>query len=491
MLSGGLAVAERTHARAREGALGDTRLSDTDRPQRAGALARSEGDRSRFQLINGISERQFWARVHDRSPAYIQRCVCNPHRTQSPYLGYRWKRETHFDGLTRAPKACGSHKCPSEHCRRFASHQLYARLTEAFAKVPTRDLIFMVFTLSSHWHQPGQPKAPRYEAAHRARTLFVKRLRKWLEVNYGYQFENRNFWAVEEHRSGVPHINFVFAHEGYSKDLRSEKMGYQAGGLSPREAIRMRGEILRIAEESGFGRVCTAEACRDGEAGAQKLAGYLTKTVQGLAGEQQKKTQLPVDSPYRRRTWGAGKGFVPPKHTSNGEYTGGVVSRRTLADGDTLAEPLLRDQIPEPEYLLRVLGLPEDHPARVEAQERWDAELARKLQYREDMAFLARLEQQLAYQDEDRRRERLPLSTCERLSFRVVGNEVYDSDGRRILAMDDAWRDTGGHGENETSEQHQGNCSCHTPAGPNATASREQSPTQPIEAPATQQLGLF
>lgn len=268
----------------------------------------------------------------------------------------------------------------------------------------------------------------------KARTLFYKRARKWLLAEYGEQFENRHIWAVEEHRSGVPHLNLLWHCPALANDLREQKASYAAAGLSQKESIRMRGELLRLAQESGFGRVCTAEGNRSGDEGAEQLAGYLTKTVQGLAGEQQKSTQLPLSSPYRHRTWNAGKGFVPPKH-KNPEWTGGVISRRYTREGDEVAETMLRREIAEPHWLTKARALPTEHPHRVAAEQRWVLRRAEQLEYRRKMGVVRSVEQALSFRDETCRSLGLPLASHQsRLSFTfLTSGEVRDSDGVTLV----------------------------------------------------------
>lgn len=432
---------------AEKGALEDTRLSDTG-PFKGHPAC------SAFELINGGSEKEFWRAVHDRSPRYIQRCIYNPFRTDSPHLGYRWKRGTDFEGLSRAPKACCSHKCPSEQCRKFARNQLYSRFVSALRKVDAESVVFLVLTLPASWHRPGLAPKERYAAMARGRTLFYKRLRRWLDEKWGSNFGSEHIWAIEEHRSGVPHCNIILVHKELSVWLRERKHALLGAGLNAKESIRMLEPIRSFAKESGLGTVGTAEANRCGDEGAELLAGYLTKTVQKLAGEAQKSTQLPLHSPHRRRTWNAGKGFVPRKHKSE-DYTGGVVNRRWSRDGDEIAEALLRDEIPIPKWLLKALELPETDKRHIGALARWEAELPKKKQYRKDMRFIAQIEQELAYQDEGRRGTGQKLNTeIWSLEFTVSSDgDVWDQAGEIVLQ---------GRKSNEQEKQEQERQATHT-----------------------------
>lgn len=395
--------------------------------------AGSEKTRS-FELINGFEERAFWRAVHNRATKSVQRCAANPFRTEKPFAGYYWRAGSELAGLSRSPIVCRTHRCPAESCRKFASNQLYARFLQALQSQTAEGFCFLVLTLPSRWHRPGLPADARYEAMGKARTLFYKRARKWLQETYGEQFESKHIWAVEEHRSGVPHLNLLWHCPALADDLRAEKAGYAAAGMNAKEQIRLRGELLRIAQESGFGKVCTAEGNRSGDEGAEQLAGYLTKTVQGLAGEQQKSTQLPLSSPYRRRTWNAGKGFVPAKH-KNSDWTGGVISRRWSRDGDEVAETMLRREIAEPPWLSRARLLPPEHPHRVATEQRWELRRAEQLEYRRRMGVVRSVEQALSYRDETSRALGLPPSDGKsRINFQVLATgEIQDAEGLTLV----------------------------------------------------------
>jgi len=256
-------------------------------------------------------------------PRHVRACQHSAHRNERWFI---WTWPIERSGVqTRVPYSCNSWRCPGE-CARHEAAVTFARIKEAVS----RDLyqpdgwVWMVLTLDRDGYYSGNPWVSCTQAYRQLSTMsrkFLKRVRR------AYGGEPGSAWlaVVEAHRTGWPHINVMFYSPELARELRAEKEAYLATGSTDREAALLHGELLRHAEETGWGRQSIAEAVKDREA----LASYLVK----LVGEVAKVTQSPVNAPVRFRRLRSGKGFLPPRR-HNDKITGALLRRRRSAEGD-------------------------------------------------------------------------------------------------------------------------------------------------------------
>jgi len=372
----------------------DTRISGREqRPRTLAPLADHEpvskwerARRAKF-LRNQAEQREADERARNL-PAYIHACFNNPKRTRT-YWVYTWKPGDP-SSKKRIPYQCGSWKCV--HCQPHAGHVLFARLQEAWATLDPIGTVFVVLTLDPEWHREARHDlAGVYREFSKRQNRWMKRLRRYLIDRYGVDMGNRWASVTECHRTGVPHVNIAIHHRAWALDLRREQQAARAAGLTEFQAIQAEPELLRHAEECGFGWRCTIEANRDDN--VEAITGYLVKGVKRadkMHGEIAKLSQLPVMAPKNFRRLRAGVGFVPPKH--KGDCTGTIIRRYRTREGDEETEPLSKPKFqPEPNR--------DEEP---EAWEHWKAEYERKLSYMREVFHAVAIEQAVAWTDEAR-----------------------------------------------------------------------------------------
>ena len=274
---------------------------------------------------------------------YIRCCAHNDRRPQS-YWVYTWEAADPSKRI-RSPYRCGSWRCPYG-CRMFAGHLLYSRIVESFEGFDPNELVMIVLTLPSLDH--AKAKAGVRELADLYRDLLVRKERFWsrmkrLHAKRGWDWIGSQYVAVlEQHKSGVPHVNLLVRSPQWAHALRSGK---------PKEWL-FDPELQAHAEATGWGWRCTAEPVR--EKGFNKLAGYIVKLAgrsDAMHGELAKECQLPLQAPRHFRRLRAGKRFLVPRRRKEG-WTGTIVRRKWTEDGDELVLPLVLSR--DPEYMQRV-----------------------------------------------------------------------------------------------------------------------------------------
>lgn len=279
-------------------------------------------------------------------PRHVQQCG-----TAGLYL---WK----VDGsgsMVRAVYRCGSFRCRT--CAPHEAHVLFERLREAFEQ---RDgMLFWVLTFAQKGKALDVNEA--YRDIKRCSNRLLKRLRRFARLMGWEPFRNEYAQTVEAHKSGWPHVNMLMAHP----ELRDWVLGWQqyrdaqalCGGCRAceycRETLLLPPQLREMAEASGFGWQSTIDIPHNADA----VMGYVTKIAakhDTVVGEVAKLTQLPVMAPQRFRRIRAGKGFLPPRHTGDGTWTGTIAMRRRDNDGSQrvlIPRTALADL--HPEVLLR------------------------------------------------------------------------------------------------------------------------------------------
>ena len=132
--------------------------------------------------------------------------------------------------------------------------------------------------------------------------------------------DNQWVGVVEAHRSGWPHFHAMVWCPDLAEYLRTERRSSTADG----RALFFPSEFDAMLRESGWGYLSTVDNVRSEAAlnnYLQKLAGGHAQTV----GELAKLTQLPTVAPLRFRRLRSGRRFLPPAHSSMGEWTGTLV----------------------------------------------------------------------------------------------------------------------------------------------------------------------
>lgn len=174
------------------------------------------------------------------------------------------------------------------------------------------------------------------------KEAFWKRLRR-LHARNGWDWIGSSYVTVlEQHQSGVPHVNLLVHSPHWSRALRRER---------PKNWL-FDGDLALIAEAAGWGWRCTAEPVRDGN--VSKLAGYIVKLAgrtDAMHGELAKACQIPTRAPRHFRRLRAGKGFLVKRRRKEG-WTGAIVRRKWTEHGDELVIPLVLSR--NEEYMQRV-----------------------------------------------------------------------------------------------------------------------------------------
>lgn len=306
-------------------------------------------------------------------PRHVAACQHSPD-PRNRWAVWTWKREAP-QAQTRVPYSCNSWRCNV--CRRHEAAVTFARIKQATAPLDPAGWCFLVLTLDRDGYYSGQPWSD-VTAAYKALGKMTRATLQRIGRNYGPEtalersgrsrelrtvrkLGNRWVAVVEAHRSGWPHVNLLVWCPELAAELRADqeerlndpeiadavalsrdywKRRKEVGDGALTSAIRdkarmatvLRGRVLELAEECGWGRQSTAEAARSSEA----IAGYVVKLAgqhDASVGELAKITQAPLNAPERFRRLRAGKGFLPPRQ-HDPAVTGCLVRRRRSAAGD-------------------------------------------------------------------------------------------------------------------------------------------------------------
>jgi hypothetical protein len=287
------------------------------------------------------------AALPERTPKHVQHCYGTGSRL---WWIYTWRKSAP-ESKVRVPYMCQSWRCP--HCRKHESHVLYSRMLQATEPLAREGFLLAVLTVDRDGydgHAPWVSADAAYKALSRQTRNFLKRLRRW-QVQMGMEpLKNQWLATVEAHRSGWPHVNLVvwspelaaYVREHRQRaDKRSACGGCGVQGCGEcREATLLWGPLLDHAMSSGWGRISTLEAVREGN--TERVCGYIVKLAgmhEQSAGEVSKLTQLPTCAPERFRRLRSGKGFLPPRYKDD-RYTGTLVRRFIERDGTCTVQPL-------------------------------------------------------------------------------------------------------------------------------------------------------
>ena len=292
-------------------------------------------------------------------PRHVAACQHAP-GGRRPWVIWTWKRESP-ERQSRVLYSCNSWRC--EVCRRHEAAVTFARIKQATAPLDPAGWCFLVLTLDRDGYYSGQPWSD-VNAAYKALGKMTRATLQRIGATWGPESRlqgkkrprvvrklgNRWVAVVEAHRSGWPHVNLLVWCPELAADLRCEHAERlddpalaDAVALardawrtrSPvtaairetaRQATVLGGTLLRLAEESGWGRQSTAEAARSSEA----IAGYVVKLAgqhDASTGELAKITQAPLNAPERFRRLRSGKCFLPPRY-HDPAMTGCLLRRR-------------------------------------------------------------------------------------------------------------------------------------------------------------------
>lgn len=290
-------------------------------------------------------------------PRYVQRCGCD--------ALYTWQKADP-SRVDRKPLLCGSWRHEGA-CARYSASVAFARMKEAFDKLPADGNVFMVLTLD----QNGVYSERRWSGPDEANTAlskqsrnFLKRLRRYCRMRGWVDFRSQWVAVVEAHRTGWPHINFVIHCPELARELADDYARRRAAGASQREAALLEGDLLEIAMGTGWGAQSVAERGRSTDA----LASYIAK-IAGKAdatmGELAKLSQSPLSARKGFRRLRAGVGFLPKKR-KNPDYTGTLIRRLPDATRTAYAAvPLVALRCPVARALtVLLLPVEEDRMAR-------------------------------------------------------------------------------------------------------------------------------
>ncbi len=279
------------------------------------------------------STRRSYADFEDVIPRHVKACRYSEFKEERWFVWF-WKK-AEPGKKTRVPYSCNSWRCPV--CARHEAAVTFARIRDACADLPAEDFVFIVLTLDRDGFYTTDGKSRWVDAQQAYRELgamsrkFLKRLRRWQEVQGWEDTANRWVGVVEAHRSGWPHMNLLVYAPELAQELRERKQVNAFIGKTARESILLEAMLKKHAVQSGWGPQSTAEAARSKEA----LAAYVTKLAaqqNATAGELAKITQKPMNAPQRFRRLRSGKGFLPPRKKSK-DTTGCLVVRESTDEG--------------------------------------------------------------------------------------------------------------------------------------------------------------
>jgi hypothetical protein len=310
---------------------------------------------------------------------------------------YVWKPDDPSRVL-RAPYTCRSWRCPFG-CADHESHVLYCRMQEAFAEAPAKELVFCVLNLDSHLHRMrGKDLAAVYQDLGQRAMYFRRRLRRFCEERGIPHWDNRWLQVVEQHESGVPHINFVIHSPELAAWIETRRRERRREGRSKQTARLVASiegfrddddlELHQHLTECGFGFRSTWEVANDRNRvisymnaiakHANETAGRISsaqraergarrRRLRRVTGELVKNTQLPYAAPRGTRRVRSGIEFLPPRH--KGENTGCVVMRVRTSRGEVFVRTLTDSKDPEL-FAMQGVCLQLEHRAAEEERDR-------------------------------------------------------------------------------------------------------------------------
>lgn len=251
-------------------------------------------------------------------PRYVQRCGCD--------ALYTWAKADP-SRVSRRPLLCGSWRHEGA-CARHSASVAFARMKEAFDKLPADGNVFLVLTLDQRgtysdrkWSGPDEANS---ELSRQSRN-FLKRLRRYCALRGWVDFKSQWVAVVESHRTGWPHINFVIHCPELARELDESYERRKRAGATHRNATLLEGDLLDIAMQTGWGVQSVAERGRSADA----LASYIAKiagNADATMGELAKLSQSPVSARKGFRRLRSGVGFLPPVR-KNPDYTGTLIRR--------------------------------------------------------------------------------------------------------------------------------------------------------------------
>lgn len=242
-------------------------------------------------------------RINPRLPRYVHACEHDQ---------WTLKLRHPVTGQTKAVRF----RCRSRHhegrCRDHWRHLLYSRLRDGrlARQLDCQNVVFLTLTLSREWH--ARVSRSSREAAHKLATL---ELGRWLDaLNAVERRAGRPileyFWVIEETKRGVCHIHMIVISEALANECR-------ANPIPPRGDYQPAPERwTTLAQSSQLFGIIDASIARSKGA----VSGYVTKVLSRVAGELSKATQSPECLPYHQRTFGASRGFLAPRVTT--DWTG-------------------------------------------------------------------------------------------------------------------------------------------------------------------------
>jgi hypothetical protein len=309
-------------------------------------------------------------------PGYVRNCSRNPDPARQNLAAYSWLK-CDCETVTRSPYCCRSWRCPFG-CAVHERHVMFARIAEALEDVPPQELVLLVLTLDGHLHaQLGDFELDGlYRSLRERNEWFRKRIRRML-VKLGLgDFESAWVSVIEQHESGVPHINIVVHAPAWARWLKERIRVRMKSGLRGKRAryiasVNDRRDstdeaFLKALRECGFGYASTADVvaskdavtnymCKVAAAADETAARVQSKigrvragvsdasrrrTAERAVAEVTKDTQLPIRAPKGFRRLRSGVGFLPPRR-KNPDTTGTIVRRRRTPEGDEVIAPMV------------------------------------------------------------------------------------------------------------------------------------------------------
>ena len=192
---------------------------------------------------------------------------------------------------------CKSWRC--SFCSGWVRRKDFSRMQRGFQRNPGQ-YVFAVLTFD--------PKKIGKKKAYQSISKFSNALVKKIERSYG---KIVGVQAVEQHKSGYPHLNFVFKFDEVHGIDKEFIHSFLKRFLTP-EAVKC-----------GFGRKTSADLIGEGE--VDKVLSYVSKTgLSIISGETNKQSQVPMEAPKGFRRLRSIRGFLKEKKRES-EYTGGIV----------------------------------------------------------------------------------------------------------------------------------------------------------------------
>lgn len=311
---------------------------------------------------------------------YVRACALNPDPNKPIAQFYAWKPGEPWAGIVRGPFFCKSWRCQWG-CAEHEAHVMFARMIEAFEPYPAHELVFVVLTLDAEFHRLDFEQLDDVYRELRARLeWWRKRLRRQLEKQGLGGFANRWIAVIEQHETGVPHVNMVIHCPAWASWLETRRLERKRNGQRDRTARLIANTLdrrddmdrvwLRMLNECGFGFASTAEQVRSKEevlGYSASVARHADQTHARIArlhvgdgppekkrrrrrrrsrdplrmlGELAKKRQLPLRAPKGFRRLRSGVGFLPPRQ--KGDKTGCILHHQQTQDGYHLVRAMTK-----------------------------------------------------------------------------------------------------------------------------------------------------